>query len=210
MNIQEREQLTRFLEQLTQAPAVQKDAEAEALIGNACIRQPDAAYLLVQRALLLDQAMQNLQTQAARLQGELDRIQYQSGTDNSNSRFPDPNAWGRAPTSRPTSIPQAQTNAVQPTIAGPAASAWGSSMLGNMATTAVGVVAGGFLFQGIEHLLGSHRSNSGFMSDPGTGLPVERPEVAMRRPSDDGEAGSGLFDTSAVDSFIANDSDSNP
>jgi hypothetical protein len=35
-------------------------------------------------------------------------------------------------------------------------------MLGNIATTAAGVVAGSFLFQGIEHLMGNHNA-SGFL-----------------------------------------------
>jgi hypothetical protein len=41
------------------------------------------------------------------------------------------------------------------------ASSWGSGILGNVATTAAGVVAGSFLFQGIENLMG-HHNQSGF------------------------------------------------
>ena len=54
MNIQERDQLKLFLQQLTQVQASQKDAEAETLIREACARQPDAGYLLVQRAMQLE------------------------------------------------------------------------------------------------------------------------------------------------------------
>jgi len=51
VNTQEREQLTQFLQQLTQAQVPQKDIEADALIREASMRQPDATYSLVQRAM---------------------------------------------------------------------------------------------------------------------------------------------------------------
>ena len=198
MNIQEREQLSRFLQQLTQARTIEKDAEAETLIRDACARQTDAAYLLVQRAMLLDQALQAAQTQVSRLQGELDQARSQAGSGKGGD-FLDPNAWGNARASRLGAIPQ--TQAVPAPVAAPAAaSAWGSSMLGNVATTAAGVVAGGFLFQGIEHLLGNHG---------GENIPAVRHEAAaIDQPLDDGASSTGLFDTSSVDSFSAGDSDS--
>lgn len=101
MNLQEREQLTHFLQQLTQAQAGQKDAEAEALIRDAGARQADAAYLLVQRALQLEQALQMVQSQASKLQAELE--QMRSGA---RSGFLDQaNTWGR---------PAAATQAIRP------------------------------------------------------------------------------------------------
>ena len=157
MNPQEREQLTHFLQQLTQAQAGQKDAEAEALIRDAAARQPDAAYLLVQRAMQLEQALQIVQSQANRLQAELE--QMRSGA---RSGFLDQaNAWGRpaAVQSAPNAAAQPQVQA--PPAASPAAS-WGSGILGNVATTAAGVVAGSFLFQGIGNLMGHHQSGAGF------------------------------------------------
>ena len=78
MNTQEREQLIQFLQQLTQAQTAQKDVEADTLIREACIRQTDAAYLLVQRAMLLDQALQNSQAQIARLQEALDQARNET------------------------------------------------------------------------------------------------------------------------------------
>jgi hypothetical protein len=211
MNTQEREQLAQFLQQLTQAQAAQKDAEAEALIRGACIRQPDATYLLVQRAMILDKAMQDARAQVARLQGELDQIRAQARAGNSSSGFLDPNAWGNAPASRATSMPQAPVPAQAPVaapVAAPAASAWGSGMLGNIATTAAGVVAGGFLFQGIEHLMGNHGSHSGQMNGLSSNVPAEQHEAAaINQPIDDSDSSSGLFDTSSVDSFSAGDMD---
>lgn len=138
MTPSEKETLTRLLGRLAEARVERKDGDAEALIADACRQQPDAAYLLVQRVLLLEQALQDAQARAAGLQSELDRL-----------RPPTVDGWGNAP------APQ-----VRPTYAAPAAPAasagWGSGFLGNVASTAAGVVAGSFLFQGIEHLLGGH------------------------------------------------------
>ena len=211
MNSQEHDQLTQFLQQLTQAQAAQKDAEAEALIRAACIRQPDATYLLVQRAMILDKAMQDSLAHVARLQGELDQARTQVRSGSSNSGFLDPNAWGNAPVPRTAaSMPQVPIPAQAPVaapVAAPAASTWGSGMLGNIATTAAGVVAGGFLFQGIEHLMGNHGSHSTQMNGLSSNVPAEHHEAAaINQPIDDSDSSSGLFDTSSVDSF-AGDTD---
>lgn len=171
MNLQEREQLSQFLQQLVQAQAGQKDAEAEALIKDACARQPEASYLLVQRALLLDHTLQNAQAQVARLQGELAQAQGQQRSGG----FLDGNAWGNAPVRAPQTAPvyaQAVAPAAAPAyapavpMAAAPASSWGST-LGTVATTAAGVAAGAFLFQGIEHLMGNH--GSGWMPGGGAG-----------------------------------------
>ncbi|MCX7177074.1 MAG: DUF2076 family protein [Proteobacteria bacterium] len=213
MNIQERQQLTQFLQQLTQAQVTQKDGEAETLIREAGIRQPDAAYLLVQRAMLLDQALQGSQAQVSRLQGELDQMRSQTRAGVGSNNFLDANAWGNTPVPRGTSTPQtpigptSQAPVNSPT-ATPTPSAWGSGMIGNIAATAAGVVAGGFLFQGIEHLLGNHSSSSGVMNNLSSNGSAEHQDTtAFATPIDDAGSSSGLFDTSSVDSFIAADTD---
>jgi len=164
MNLQEREQLTLFLQQLTQVQASQKDAEADALIREACARQPDAGYLLVQRAMQLEHALQAMKAQSSKLQAELEqaRAGAQSGFLDSNAY-----AWGgQAPAPAAPLAPAAvQSAATQPRAqtaapAAGAASPWGSGILGNVATTAAGVVAGSFLFQGIESLMGHHNQGS--------------------------------------------------
>ena len=157
MTPQERELLSAFLQQMTQAQAGQKDAEADALIREASVRQPDAAYLLVQRAMGLDYARQAAQAQVAKLQAELDQLR--SGA---RSSFLDTsNAWGRpTPAQSPAPVspaPAASKAAAQPAqAAATPASSWGSGILGTVATTAAGVVAGSFLFQGIQGLMGHH------------------------------------------------------
>lgn len=204
MNTQEREQLTRFLQQLTQAQAIQKDGEADSLIREACLRQPDAAYLLVQRAMLLDHALQDAQAQVTRLQDELS----QARAGHNGGGFLDANAWGNSAATRPAPTAQAPLYpaAPAPAATAPAPSAWGSSMLGSIATTAAGVVAGGFLFQGIEHLLGNHGATSGLTSGLSSNPPVEHHDApAVNSLADDSTTNAGVFDTSSVDSFIADD-----
>ncbi len=151
MTLEERSQLNRFLNLLTQAQAGPKDAEAEALIAEAVRRQPDATYLLVQRVLQLEHALLEATTRKASFVG-------------------DANAWGRAPAPVAPSQPPAQPTAstLQPSPAAPAApqpapaqpSAWGSGLFGTVASTAAGVVAGSLLAQGIGSLFGGHHSPS--------------------------------------------------
>ncbi len=59
MNQRERDDLMRFLEPLLRARAGEKDATAEAIILEQCARQPDALYLLVQRAMALESALES-------------------------------------------------------------------------------------------------------------------------------------------------------
>lgn len=158
MNLQEREQLSLFLQQLTQVQASQKDTEADALIREACARQPDAGYLLVQRAMQLEQALEATKLKCTQLQAELDKSR-----DSTQSSFLH-NAWGSAPVAPlvapPGALLQSRAQGVVPATASPAAapapSTWGAGMLGTVATTAAGVVAGSFLYSGISSLMGHH------------------------------------------------------
>jgi hypothetical protein len=60
MTLDERQQLQAFLFDLIQARATEKDKVAETLILEACARQPDALYLLVQRVMVLEQTLKRL------------------------------------------------------------------------------------------------------------------------------------------------------
>jgi hypothetical protein len=192
MNRDEREQLVRFLEQLAQAQAVRKDEEADALIRSTCARQADAAYLLVQRAMLLEQAVQNSRSEIARLQSELAQARNPLTATHANPGFIDANSWGNSPAAPTTSAPSL---APAPSAL-PAASARGSGMLGTIATTAAGVVAGNFLYQGIEHLLSKPHTPSALTNSAND-------SAAAAYPQDDGVA--DIFDTSSVDDYIASD-----
>ena len=165
MNTQERDQLTTFLQQLGLARATAKDAEAQTLIDSAVARQPDAAYLLVQRSLLQDNALQAAQAQIASLQAELQQVKAAAATAPAGGNFLDANGWGRAPVAPSYGAAPAAAYAPAPSYpqAAPVAAApprfQAPSFLTSMATTAAGVAAGAFLFQGIESLIGHHGSN---------------------------------------------------
>jgi uncharacterized protein len=152
MTPQEKELLERFLADMVAARAGQKDPQAEALMRDAVSRQPDAVYLLVQRALQLDQALQLTQAEVQKLQGELAQARPAPG----GSFLNDPYAWGSKPAAAaPVANPVQQQPAAQPAPA-PARplSGWGGGgMLGTVAGAAAGVVAGSFLYQGIQHLM---------------------------------------------------------
>lgn len=230
MNSQERDALSIFLQQLTQAPAPQKEAEADAMIAKAMAAQPNAGYLLVQRAMQLDYVLQQSQAKVAELQAELERSKAGAQT----SFLGDAHAWGRGPaaTSAPVNTssntgvrpvaPQMQSvapAAAAPVQAAPAAPApWGSSVMGSVATTAAGVVAGSFLFQGIQNLMGHHNPGGGFGSggfgnnagyNPAAPVTVNETTVnnyyANDPASDQGLVGGGTSYADASDSFESDD-----
>ena len=167
MTPQEKQLLESFLADMTAARAAQKDAEAEALIREAVSRQPDAAYLLVQRAIQLDQALALTQSEVQKLKGELAQAKGSGKIAAPGGGFlNDPYAWGsqRKAASPPhNSAGQAGGNQAQPPQQ--AGRGWGGSgMLGTVASTAAGVVAGSFLFQGIQSLL--NRNDESAAAEP--------------------------------------------
>ncbi len=171
MSPQETQVLQNFLDQLVKVQDSNKDVQALALINEAVSRQPDAHYLLVQRALLLDQALSNANQQIASLQTQLRDLQTQRNPSPSGG-FLDATTtgWGNSASSRaqpaasysvsgqalPPPLPTNYMNAAAP-VAAPASGFFGGgtgNVLGTVAATAAGVAAGAFLFQGIGHLMG--------------------------------------------------------
>src|SRR5438067_2543513 len=147
MTPQERQSLQDFLGQLAQVRGTVKDPEAATLIAQAAAENPDALYLSVQRAILLEQALDAAKTQIAQLQAQ----------SSAGGRFLG-STWGSQPA-------QPVVPAAAPTERPGLFS--GGSFLGNVASTAAGVAAGAFLFQGIENLLGHHGGS--FWGQPMTG-----------------------------------------
>jgi len=190
MTPQEHQLLEDFLGRLRAAGSVSKDPQANALIHARLDDQPDAAYLLVQRCLLVERAL-------AEAQQQIEALRQQAGNSgNTGGSFLGgaPEGFGRAPSQayaprmdaasqdRYGGMPQAPAAApaqapgwrdrlfgggaqAQPAAAqaAPAAAGGGSSFLGRAATTAAGVAGGMFLFNGIEHLIGGagHGANAG-------------------------------------------------
>ena len=180
MNTTERDQLQQFLSALRQTRADPKDPTADSLIREAVGSQPDAPYLLVQRAMGLGLALeaaqgriQQLETQCAQHLEQLAQMQKspagQSSAPAANgSWMSGAQAWGRGSETPSQSSPTPATRfsnsapvgaraAAMPAPAAAPASAWGGGMMTQMATTAAGVVAGGLLFQGMQNQMGSHK-----------------------------------------------------
>lgn len=96
MNFQDVQSLEAFLGQLVQARGVVKDPQADSLIASAVAQQPDAAYLLVQRALLMEQALNGANARIAALQSQLQAAQSPPAHG-----FLDAEAWGNSAVSAP-------------------------------------------------------------------------------------------------------------
>lgn len=146
MTPDERNLLTQFLNDLTQVQNVAKDPEAHAMIQQALSRNPDAAYVLVQHAIISDQALHAAQARVVDLENQLRNAQPQYQPQGGflggglGSLF-----GGGQPQAQPL-YSQAQ----------PQQGGFGS-FLRNVGTTAAGVAAGEVLFSGVEGLFGGHR-----------------------------------------------------
>jgi hypothetical protein len=140
LNADERNILQSFLADLTNTPNVARDAEADAMIQNAVRSNPDALYLLVQHAILSDQALHAAQAQLA----------AQGANQGGGSFLPQ------------TYQPQPYQNTAPwagqggaPVQSSPFASNSGlGGFLRQAGQMAAGVAAGDFLFQGIENIFG--------------------------------------------------------
>ena len=186
MNPQEKAQLEQFLQQLNSTQAGTKDTEANSLIAESIKQQPDASYLLVQRAMGLEMALQVTQKQMAEMQAQIDQANQANQANKPGSGFLSGiNSWGRA---APTQSAPASAMAARPAAGAAQPSAWGSGMLGAIATTAVGVVAGSLLYQGIQSMMGQ-----GTNSEAGTALDHSN------SPPDSGQQVAQNYDNSAVD-----------
>ncbi len=100
MNRHERDELLQFLQPLLRARATDKDFAAETLILEQCARQPDALYLLVQRTMALEKALQATQAQLAEERGPVDAparaLDPASDTSSAREQAGDRSgAWGR-------------------------------------------------------------------------------------------------------------------
>ena len=178
MNPQEKAQLEQFLQQLNSTQAGAKDSDANALIAESVKKQPDASYLLVQRAMGLEMALQVAQKQMAEMQAQIDQTSKPSGF------LSGINSWGRAAPAQ--AAPANAMAAARPAAGAAQPSSWGSGMLGAIATTAVGVVAGSMLYQGIQSMMGHNSA-----PDAGNGL------GHSNTPADSGQQVAQNYDNSA-------------
>lgn len=167
MTLDEQQQLSQFLKQLSNTQSGPKDPEAAALIDQAIAGHADASYLLVQRVLILEQALNAAKQQINDLQTQLKNTATKSS-------FLTNDPWATASTPSAKTIPGIdQYQPPRYTTAPPTSQNPGNSFLGNIASTAAGVVAGSFLFQGIENLLGHHNLANSHLSSNYDQAPTE-------------------------------------
>jgi len=208
MNQHEQQFLTQFLEQLIQAHATSKDSDAEAMIKKAALQQPDALYLLVQKACIQQQALISAQEQIEKLKQEVASSQSPTSASSNSVESSKQSFFAGAPFMNSTISPPSQ----QPASAGGNGnSGFFGNFLSNAATTAAGVAGGAFLFQGLRGLLGGGHSQAspteGFFSSP-----TQNAVAFSNDNNENTESIGNFFDSSINDSrddqaFIDNDND---
>ncbi|MCA1246060.1 DUF2076 family protein [Massilia sp. MS-15] len=159
MSPSDTQKLHDFLGQLVQARGIQKDPDAEALIARAVAQQPDAAYLLVQRALLMEQALDSARDRIAALEQQVQQQQGQGG-----GGFLDPYSWGRQRHASHSASRHMHYQHASPGAMGRGMGGFlggGGGLLGSIAATAAGVAAGSFLFHGLDNMFHDHGGNTG-------------------------------------------------
>lgn len=167
MNPQEKSALKNFLQAMSQVRLERKDTEADAMIRQAAQAQPDALYLLTQRALLQEEALRESQQTIAELQRQIEQMAANGGPGASSaagSFLGSASQWGRSANAqdkpaaaayRPGAVAPlaAQQEVPAPASARPGLLGGGGSFLGSMAGVLAGAAAGHFLFQGIGHMM---------------------------------------------------------
>ena len=132
MTPDERTLLRGFLSDLARTTAAQKDPEAAGMIAQAVQANPDAVYLLVQHALLSDQALHAAQQQIQALQAQMQSAPPAPAPSFLGSQTP----WGGQLVQ---SSPVGQTSGL-------------GGFLRTAGTMAAGVAGGDLIAQGIENL----------------------------------------------------------
>ena len=198
MTPEERALLQRFLQDLVQTRGVDKDQDAESMILDALRASPDAPYVLVQHAILSDQALHAAQDQIAQLQERPRNATPSSPT----ARFlGGPSPWAQATSPQPQPEPQAQWQP-QPSRGffgpGPFNTGGGlGSFLRGAGSTAAGVAGGALLFEGLSNLFGGRGggfgSGLGFGGGGfgGGGFGGQPTEVVNNYYQDGGDSGAG-------------------
>jgi len=185
-----------FLQDLVQARGGLKDAEAAGLIDQAIKSNPDAAYLLVQHAILADQALHAAQAQVADLEAQLrDR---QGATQRAGGFLGASGPWARAaPPPPPQYAPPQYAPAYAPAPAQPGPGLFGTggaqpggfgTFLRSAGTMAAGVAGGSLIADALGGLFGGHRGGFGGGYGGGFGGP-EVENVTINEYGDQGLGG---------------------
>lgn len=181
MTPDERALLTDFLRDLTAVRGAVKDSEADSLIGQALSANPDAAYLLVQHAIVADQALHSARKQIEDLEAQL-----RAPAATSSFLPPAASQWGSPSQS---ANPWSGTHAAyappppdqRPSIFGGGGGL--GSFLRSAGTTAAGVAGGEMLFGGLSSLFGANHDRGMF----GGGGSEPRENVVINNYNDDSD-----------------------
>jgi hypothetical protein len=160
MTPDERTLLSQFLNDLAQTRGVAKDPEAAQMIDASTRANPDSAYVLVQHALLADQALHQAQARIAELERQ------GSAAQPAPSFF---SGAGLGPRAAPPPPQSPWVAAAAPPPQGYAGGGGGlfsgggglGSFLRTAGTTAAGVAGGEMLFSGLSNMFGGHHGFGG-------------------------------------------------
>ena len=152
MQQQESDLIADLFGRLQQFENQPRDQEAERLIASYVARQPASPYLLVQTALVQEEALKQARARIAELESKAAQAGQASGQGSFLGNAPR-GPWGSpaAPASAP--VPAPAPAPAQPWGAAPQASA-GGGFLRTALTTAAGVAGGALLFEGIRGMFG--------------------------------------------------------
>ncbi len=146
MTPDERNLLQQFLSDLEATRGAAKDADADSLINGALRSNPDAAYLLVQHAILADQALQAAQQRIEALEQPqapaCAPVSFLGGGQPAQSQGLQSQSQGDYWDSQPAPQPQSPLS--------PKSGLGG--FLRNAGTLAAGMAGGEFLAQGLSNL----------------------------------------------------------
>ncbi|HEY4166916.1 MAG TPA: DUF2076 domain-containing protein [Reyranella sp.] len=201
MQQQERDLIADLFGRLQQYENQPRDAEAERLIASYIARQPASPYLLVQTALVQEEALKQARARIAELESKASSQASGQGSFLGNAPRP-AGPWGSAP------APQQQP-------APPPASPWGQASAGggflrSALTTAAGVAGGALLFEGIRNMFG--HSTQAFASPLSDVQPLSDiqplPDNSSLMPPDQFSAADMAQDDGAANDYDASDDSS--
>jgi hypothetical protein len=169
MNSQESTLIAELFDRISKNQPLQVDPEAERLIAEKVAANPNAAYVLTQSTIILQQAVTAAQNRIAALEKQVAEASSAQGGGFLSGVA---NLFGTPPAQVAPIRPVTPPPIPQQTPTAPATSA-GGSFLQNAAATAAGVAGGALLFQGIENLLGHGGGFGGGNGFMGQAQPTE-------------------------------------
>ena len=201
MTPQERELVTELFDRLATLENKPRDGEAERAVIEGLRRAPNAAYALVQTALVQDEALKRADARIHALEAQLSGAPSDRPTGFLDGMRDDLLGRRETPRGSVPSVRPAREQPQEPSAAyAPGAAAWrqgpaapGGSFLGTAAAAAAGVIGGSLLLDGIRSMMGPGHGAFGFAADPAFG--------AGREPGSpwDGSAGGDLARQAGID-----------